>query len=79
MYEKITSFVDFFENNAVSEGELKKQIEKFANAFMESEFMHLNAMEEMGDAAEDLGDGVGEAAQDVGDAVNDIVGDGENN
>ena len=49
MYEKITSFVDFFENNAVSEGELKKQIEKFANAFMESEFMHLNAMEEMGD------------------------------
>ena len=34
MYEKITSFVDFFENNAVSEGELKKQIEKFANAFM---------------------------------------------
>ena len=49
MYEKITSFVDFFENHAGSEDELNKQIEKFAKDFMESEFVHPNAMEEMGD------------------------------
>lgn len=51
MYEKITSYLDFFESSSVSDSELQTKIESFADAFMQSEFMNPNAMEAMGERA----------------------------
>ena len=49
MYESITSYLDFFEKNNISEAELQKKAEEFSENFMQSEFMNPNAMEAMGE------------------------------
>ncbi len=49
MYEKITSYLDFFENSAVSEAELNEKIKQFSDDFMQSGFMNPNGMEAMGE------------------------------
>ena len=49
MYESITSYLDFFEKNDISEAELQKKAEEFSENFMQSEFMNPNAMEAMGE------------------------------
>ena len=49
MYEKFTRYIDFFENDAVSETELNEKVQAFGADFMQSEFMNPNAMEAMGE------------------------------
>ncbi len=49
MYEKITSYLDFFDNGTLSEPELNEKINLFSADFMQSEFMNPNAIEAMGD------------------------------
>lgn len=49
MYESITSYLDFFEKNDISETELQKKAEEFSEKFAQSEFMNPNAMEAMGE------------------------------
>ena len=49
MYEKIISYLDFFDNGTLSEPELNEKINLFSADFMQSEFMNPNAIEAMGD------------------------------
>lgn len=49
MYEKITSYLNFFDSDTISESELNEKIKLFSDDFIQSEFMLPNAMEAMGE------------------------------
>ena len=47
MYEKITGYLDAFENGAASDEELRKKITSFVDDFSQSGFMNPDAMQVM--------------------------------
>ena len=51
MYESITSYLDAFAGDSLSEEELQASISSFAGAVMQSEWMVPDAIEAMGERA----------------------------
>ena len=49
MYEKITSYLDYFDNGGLKGNELDEKVKAFAADFMQSGLMNPDAMEAMGD------------------------------